>query len=159
MSETGELVVHPETNVYLYCLYQRFSGNPQWTWTSERSVLHPMDISIASKSPSTKTIHRLIGNKFIILHDPVYKHNVPFQIFKSRDLQPFGAVPFPCRYHRGLCNLIIWRYRPRYQRQYLRRCCYRLLSLSTMTKCPVHREPSCVSFNLILVSCPSFEIV
>ncbi|KAM7305062.1 locomotion-related protein Hikaru genki-like [Ixodes scapularis] len=36
VSETGELVVHPETNVYLYCLYQRFSGNPQWTWTSQR---------------------------------------------------------------------------------------------------------------------------
>nr|XP_037270546.1 locomotion-related protein Hikaru genki-like [Rhipicephalus microplus] len=36
VSEEGELVVYPETNVYLYCLYQRFSGNPQWAWTSQR---------------------------------------------------------------------------------------------------------------------------
>ncbi|XP_072140928.1 locomotion-related protein Hikaru genki-like isoform X1 [Dermacentor andersoni] len=36
VSEEGELVVYSETNVYLYCLYQRFSGNPQWAWTSQR---------------------------------------------------------------------------------------------------------------------------
>ncbi|XP_064457944.1 locomotion-related protein Hikaru genki-like [Ornithodoros turicata] len=36
ISETGQLVVYPDANVYLYCLYQRHSGNPQWTWTSER---------------------------------------------------------------------------------------------------------------------------
>ncbi|XP_022685928.1 locomotion-related protein Hikaru genki-like isoform X1 [Varroa jacobsoni] len=36
ISETGELVVSPGSNLYLYCLFERHQGNPQWSWTTER---------------------------------------------------------------------------------------------------------------------------
>ncbi|XP_003744199.1 locomotion-related protein Hikaru genki [Galendromus occidentalis] len=36
ISETGELVISPGSNLYLYCLFERHVGNPSWSWTAER---------------------------------------------------------------------------------------------------------------------------
>lgn len=37
ISETGELVISPGSNLYLYCLFERHVGNPSWSWTTEHN--------------------------------------------------------------------------------------------------------------------------